>query len=60
MASTGQIITDLRAHAAMLDGRHHQGTMLHSTCRSLLRAACEIERLQTELFYLREALEISS
>lgn len=58
MASSRQIVTDLRAHAAQLDGRHYQGCMMTSTCRSLRRGADEIERLLAELHYLRAYAEI--
>lgn len=58
MASSQQIITDLRAHANALDGRHVQGTMMHSVCRSLRRGADEIDRLLAELHLLRAWAEI--
>ena len=58
MASSQQIITDLRAHAAALDGCHLSGTMMHSACRSLRRGADELDRLLGELDMLRAFAEI--
>lgn len=58
MASSQQIITDLRAHACALDGCHAQGSMMHSTCRSLRRGADEIDRLLGELDMLRAFAQI--
>lgn len=48
MATTREIITDLRIHAQRLDG-----CMMTSTCRALRRGAGELERLLDELIYLR-------
>ncbi|MDO5648851.1 hypothetical protein [Paracoccus sp. (in: a-proteobacteria)] len=53
MPTPQQIITDLRAHAARLDGTHIQGCMMTSTCRALRRGADQIESLLSELTYLR-------
>ncbi|MDQ7775173.1 MAG: hypothetical protein Q4615_04285 [Paracoccus aminovorans] len=58
MASSQQIISDLRAHARALDGCHLSGTMMHSVCRSLRRGADEIDRLLGELAWLRAWAEI--
>lgn len=58
MASTRQIITDLRAQAYALDGRHLSGTMMCGVCRSLRRGADELERLLDELHLLRAYAEI--
>ncbi len=57
MASTRQIINDLRAQANALDGRHLSGTMMDGVARSLRRGADELERLDDELFYHRAAAE---
>lgn len=53
MATSRQIVTDMRAHARQLDGTHVQGCMMGSTCRALRRGADEIERLLAELTWLR-------
>lgn len=53
MASTRQIIMDLRAQARAVDGRHLQGTPLKGHAFSMRRAADELERLLDELVYLR-------
>lgn len=58
MASSREIITDLRAQARALDGRHLQGSMMHGVCRSLRRGADELERLLDELHMLRVFAEI--
>ena len=58
MATTGEIINDLRAQANALDGRHVQGSMMHGVCRSLRRGADEIDRLLSELNLLRAYAEI--
>lgn len=58
MASSQQIITDLRAHADAFDNCHLNGTMMHSLCRSLRRGADEIDRLRGELDMLRAFAEI--
>ncbi|MAU46240.1 MAG: hypothetical protein GOVbin2371_30 [Prokaryotic dsDNA virus sp.] len=55
MASTRQIINDLRAQARALDGRHLQGTMMDGVARSLRRGADELERIDGDLFYYRAA-----
>lgn len=53
MASTRQIIMDLRAQALAVDGRHLQGTPLDGHAYSMRRAADEMERLLDEMIYLR-------
>ena len=53
MASTRQIIMDLRAKARAVDGRHLAGTSLNGHAYSMRRAADELERLLDELVYLR-------
>ncbi len=58
MATSGEIINDLRAQARALDGRHVQGSMMHGVCRSLRRGADEIDRLLGELNMLRAYAEI--
>lgn len=58
MATSQQIITDLRAQARALDGHHISGTMMDSVCRSLRRGANEIDRLLAELHMLRAYAEI--
>ncbi|WP_353429487.1 hypothetical protein [Paracoccus denitrificans] len=58
MASTRQIITDLRAQARALDGRHLSGSMMDGVCRSLRRGADELDRLLGELAMLRAFAEI--
>lgn len=58
MATTRQIINDMRAQACALDGRHLSGMMTDGVVRSLRRGADEIERLEAELFYHRAAAEI--
>lgn len=58
MATSQQIITDLRAQARALDGRHLSGTMMDGVCRSLRRGADEIDRLLGELHMLRAYAEI--
>lgn len=58
MASTRQIITDLRVQAGALDGRHVAGSMMDGVCRSLRRGADELERLVDELHLLRAFAEI--
>lgn len=58
MASSRQIINDLRAQAAALDGRHVQGSMMDGACRSMRRGADEIERLLDDLTYLRGFAEL--
>lgn len=58
MATSREIINDLRAQARALDGRHVQGSMMHGVCRSLRRAADEIDRLLAELDMLRAFAEI--
>ncbi len=60
MASSREIITDLRAQARALDGRHLQGSMMHGVCRSLRRGADEIDRLLDELHMLRAWAEIEA
>lgn len=57
MATTRQIINDLRAQARALEGRHLSGTMMCPVVRSLHRGADELERLDDELFYHRAAGE---
>jgi hypothetical protein len=57
MASTREIINDLRAQARALDGRHLQGTMMDGVARALRRGADELDRLEDELFYHRAAAE---
>lgn len=58
MARTRQIITDLRAQARALEGRHVSGSMMDGVCRSLRRGADELERLADELYLLRAYAEI--
>ncbi|NEX47614.1 hypothetical protein [Pseudotabrizicola algicola] len=58
MASTRQIINDLRAHSRAFEGTHVQGTMMTSLCRSLDRAVHELERLHDEVTLLRAFAEI--
>ncbi len=58
MASSREIITDLRLQARALDGRHVQGSMMDGVCRSLRRGADEIDRLLGELHMLRAFAEI--
>ena len=58
MATSREIINDLRAQARALDGRHVQDSMMHGVCRSLGRAADEIDRLRAELDMLRAFAEI--
>lgn len=58
MASTRQIINDLRAQANACEGRHLQGEMLTPHVRSMRRAADELERLLDELHLLRAYAEI--
>lgn len=58
MATPREIITDLRAQARALDGRHLSGTMMDGVCRSLRRGADEIDRLLCELHLLRAFAEI--
>lgn len=58
MASTRQIIMDLRAQANAVDGRHLAGTPLHGHAYSMRRAADELERLLDELVYLRGFAEL--
>ena len=53
MASTRQIIMDLRAQASAVDGRHLAGTPLGGHAYSMRRAADELERLLDEMVYLR-------
>lgn len=57
MASTRQIIMDLRAQALAVDGRHFSGTPLDGHAYSMRRAADEMERLLDELAYLRAFAE---
>ncbi len=58
MASTRQIINDLRAQANTCEGRHLQGQMLTPHVRSMRRGADELERLLDELLMLRAWAEI--
>lgn len=58
MATTREIINDLRAQARALDGRHVSGSMMDGVCRSLRRGADEIDRLLGELQMLRAYVEI--
>lgn len=60
MASTREIINDLRAQARALDGRHMSGSMMDGVCRSLRRGADELDRLLAELDMLRAYAEIPS
>lgn len=53
MAGSREVINDLRAQAAALDGRHLSGSMMDGVARSLRRGAGEIERLLDELTWLR-------
>lgn len=57
MASTRQIIMDLRAQANAVDGRHLQGGPLDGCAFSMRRAANELERLLDEMVYLRDFAE---
>lgn len=58
MASTRQIINDLRAQANAVDGRRLRGETLQPFVRSMCRAADELERLLDELHLLRAFAEI--
>ncbi len=58
MASSREIVNDLRAQARSLDGRHVRGAMLDGICRSLRRGADEIDRLLAEIHMLRAWAEI--
>lgn len=58
MASSRDIINDLRAQARALDGRHVSGTMMDGVCRSLRRGADELDRLLDELHMWRANAEI--
>lgn len=58
MATTREVINDLRAQARALDGRHLSGSMMHGVCRSLRRGADELDRLLGELDMLRAWAEI--
>ncbi|WP_304616964.1 hypothetical protein [Paracoccus sp. (in: a-proteobacteria)] len=58
MTSSREIINDMRAQAAALDGRHVSGSMMDGVCRSLRRGADEIERLLDDLVWLRGYAEI--
>jgi hypothetical protein len=60
MATTRQIINDMRAQARAIDGRHLQGRMMCPTARALRRGADELERLLDELFLLRAFAEIET
>lgn len=58
MASSREIINDMRAQAAALDGCHVSGSMMDGVCRSLRRGADEIERLLDDLVWLRGYADI--
>ncbi|WP_313350526.1 hypothetical protein [Paracoccus sp. (in: a-proteobacteria)] len=58
MASTREIINDLRAQARALDCCPVSGTMMHGVCRSLRRGADELDRLLGELVMLQAFAEI--
>lgn len=53
MASSREIVNDLRAQARAIERSHLEFMMVDGLARSLLRGADEIERLLDELTYLR-------